>query len=71
MFPLESLILGNVLKIIDCQILTSVAINGKARHYENMPMQYTEIFKVVKNEKFQQKFFNIFLIFAQNIDCFL
>ena len=22
-------------------------------HYENLPMQYTEIFKVVKNEKFQ------------------
>ena len=22
-------------------------------HYENMPMQYTEIFKVVKNENFQ------------------
>ena len=28
-------------------------------------MQYTEIFKVVKNEIF----FYIFLIFAQNIDC--
>ena len=38
-------------------------------HYENMPMQYTEIFKVVKNEKFQYKMFAIFLIFAQNIDC--
>ena len=33
-----------------------------------MPMQYTEIFKVVKNENFQWKFFYIFLIFAQNID---
>ena len=22
-------------------------------HYENMPVQYTEIFKVVKNENFQ------------------
>ena len=32
-------------------------------------MQYTEIFKVVKNENFQWKFFDIFLIFAQNIDC--
>ena len=32
-------------------------------------MQYTEIFKVVKNENFQQKIFAIFLIFAQNIDC--
>ena len=34
-----------------------------------MPMQYTEIFKVVKNENFQWKFLDIFLIFAQNIDC--
>ena len=38
-------------------------------HYENMPMQYTVIFKVVKKENFQWKFFDIFLIFAQNIDC--
>ena len=34
-----------------------------------MPMQYTEIFKVVKNGNFQKKIFDIFLIFAQNIDC--
>ena len=34
-----------------------------------MPMQYTEIFEVVKNENFQLKNFVIFLIFAQNIDC--
>ena len=34
-----------------------------------MPMQYTDIFKVVKNENFQWKNFDIFLIFAQNIDC--
>ena len=39
------------------------------RHYENMPMQYTEIFKVIKNENFHWKMFAIFLIFAQNIDC--
>ena len=32
-------------------------------------MQYTEIFSVVKIEKFQKKGFDIFLIFAQNIDC--
>ena len=32
-------------------------------------MQYTVIFKVVKNENFQWKYFDIFLIFAQNIDC--
>ena len=40
-----------------------------AIHYENMSMQYTEIFSVVKFENFQKKIFDIFLIFAQNIDC--
>ena len=38
-------------------------------HYENMPMQYTVTFIVVKNENFQWKIFDIFPIFAQNIDC--
>ena len=38
-------------------------------HYANMPMPQTEIFLVVKNLKFHQKIFDIFLIFAQNIDC--
>ena len=40
-----------------------------AFHYGNLPMQYTETYKVVKNENFQWKIFDIFLIFAQNIDC--
>ena len=34
-----------------------------------MPMQNTEIFKVVEYENFPLKNFDIFLIFAQNIDC--
>ena len=38
-------------------------------HYENMPMQYTEIFLIVKSLKFHKILFFIFLIFAQNIDC--
>ena len=38
-------------------------------HYENLPMQYTEIFIAVKMKDFHQKKFDIFLIFAQNIDC--
>ena len=39
-------------------------------HYENLPMLYTMIFIAIKNENFQQKNFDIFLlIFAQNIDC--
>ena len=37
--------------------------------YENTPMQYTAIFHGCKNVHFQMKFVNIFLIFAQNIDC--
>ena len=32
-------------------------------------MQYTEIFCALKIENFQRKNFDIFLIFAQNIDC--
>ena len=38
-------------------------------HYENLPMQYTEIFLTLKIENFQLKNSDIFLIFAQNIDC--
>ena len=32
-------------------------------------MQYTEIFFYCKNWKIHKKMFDIFLIFAQNIDC--
>ena len=32
-------------------------------------MQCIGIFKVVKNENFQQKIFDILIFFAQNIDC--
>ena len=39
-------------------------------HYENTPMQYTEKKMVVKMKNFSGKKKNdIFLIFAQNIDC--
>ena len=38
-------------------------------HYENMPMQYTEIFGALNIENFQLKNFDIFFISAQNIDC--
>ena len=34
-----------------------------------MPMQSTEIFLVLKIENLVGNFFDIFLIFAQNIDC--
>ena len=42
--------------------------NG-SRHYENLPMQYTQIYLALKVENFQLKIFDIYLRFAQNIDC--
>ena len=36
---------------------------------KNLPMQYTEIFLALKIENFQLKKNDIFLNFAQNIDC--
>ena len=48
----------------------TITIQNTGTHtLRNMSMQYTEIFKVVKNENFQFNVFDIFLIFAQNIDC--
>ena len=39
------------------------------KHYANMSVQYAAIFHGCKNDNFQMKIFDIFLIFAQNIDC--
>ena len=36
-------------------------------HYANTPMQYAAIFTAVKKYNFNLKIFDIFLIFAQNI----
>ena len=38
-------------------------------HYANMSVQYSAIFHGCKNDNFQMKTFDIFHIFAQNIDC--
>ena len=38
-------------------------------HYANMPIQYAVIFKGCKNDNPLMKTLDIFLIFAQNIDC--
>ena len=38
-------------------------------HYANMSVQYIAIFHGCKNGNFQMKKCEIFLIFAQNIDC--
>ena len=40
-----------------------------ALHYANMPMQNTVVFHGCKNDNFQKKNCDIFLSFAQNIDC--
>ena len=37
-------------------------------HYENTPMQYTAIFSECKNDNFQMKKVDDFLIFALNIN---
>ena len=47
----------------------SLRMLGHVRHYANMSMQYTAIFHGCKNDNFQMKILDIFLIFAQNIDC--
>ena len=47
----------------------SVCLFVDVVHYENLPMQYTQIFLALKIKYFQLKIVDIFLIFAQNIDC--
>ena len=42
---------------------------AKISRYANMSVQYTAIFHGCKNDNFQMKIFDIFLIFSQNIDC--
>ena len=44
-------------------------VSKATAHYDNLPMQYTEIFLALKLENFQLKNFDSFLIFSQNIDC--
>ena len=54
--------------IFDCASSCSL-LTCYFNHYANMSVQYTSIFHGCKNDNFQMKFFDIFLIFAQNIDC--
>ena len=49
--------------------LELLSIECRNTHYANMSVQYTAIFHGCKNDNFQMKFFDIFLIFAQNVDC--
>ena len=50
-------------------ILPSPRVSHQVLHYASTPMQYTAIFNRCNNVNFQMKKYNIFLIFAQNIDC--
>ena len=47
----------------------TLKIPNHRTHYANMSVQYTPIFHGCKNDYFRMKIFDIFLIFAQNIDC--
>ena len=53
----------------DLKLHGCVSMMPSPIHYENMPMQYKVIFHGCKNDNFQMKIFDIFLILAQNIDC--
>ena len=61
---------------VTCIFLSEALLHGRTSlnsfrfrvHYENMPMQYSVIFHGRKNDNFHINC-DIFLIFAQNIDC--
>ena len=48
--------------------LLTGTLNKSRNHYANMSVQYTAIFHGRKNGNYQMKKFDIFLIFAQNMD---
>ena len=54
---------------VDDQVDRLVIAVTSSDHYANMSVQYTAIFHSCKNDNFQTKIFDIFLIFAQNMDC--
>ena len=58
------------LTLFDLRSLTAIAFSiVPYPHYDNKPIQYTAIFHGCKNDYFQMKNCDDFLIFAQNIDC--
>ena len=52
-----------------CGLVTFVEEERAYFHYENTPMEHTEIFYGCKNDSFRLKCFYYFHIFAQNIHC--
>ena len=50
-------------------VFSLICYSNSILHYEKTPVQYTAIFHGCKNDNFQMKNCDVFLIFAQNIDC--
>ena len=63
--------IGGVVVVVVCfENKNTENIQGLPNHYETLSMQYTEIFFTCKKLKISsENFFDIFLIFAHNIDC--
>ena len=55
--------------MIDWWMVKKKVFQCTPKHYDNTPIQYTAIFHSCKKNNFQMKNCNIFLIFAQNVDC--
>ena len=56
-------------RLIEITTIFKMLKNLVKQHYENMPMQHTVINHDCKNDNFQKKNCDVFLIVAQNIDC--
>ena len=53
----------------EAHLIMPVPNDMDSYHHENTSMHYLAIFHGCKNDNFQMKNCDIFLIFAQNIDC--
>ena len=61
---------SNLLTMVQDSPKSPCCPESSSSHYDNMPMQYTAFFMAVKMVIFRLLFFfYIFLVFAQNIDC--
>ena len=59
---------GDDVKLIQGYLMRLVHVGCLISHYVNTPIQFTTIFHACKNDNFQMKNSDIFLIFSQNID---
>ena len=65
--PLQAVLL--TIRLNSSYLCIFVVVLHFCFHYANKPMQYTVILHSCKNDNFQIKNCDIFLIFAQTIDC--